>query len=46
MAMGSVRSHDEMRTIVRDSFEPEDYEPHQDKAWLEAFDRFRAILGA
>lgn len=45
MALRAVRSHEEMRTIVGDSFESADYEPRQDRAWLEAFDRFRALLG-
>jgi rhamnulokinase len=46
MALRSVSSHQEMRTIVEDSFEPADYEPRQDKAWLEAFVRFQTVLGA
>jgi rhamnulokinase len=46
MALRSVSSHEEMRTIVKDSFEPAEYEPHGDKGWLEAFDRFQAVLGA
>jgi rhamnulokinase len=45
MALKSVGSHEEMRTIVRDSFDPMDYEPRQDKAWREAFERFRTVLG-
>jgi hypothetical protein len=46
MALRLVGSLEEMRTIIRDSFVPRDYEPHQDKAWVEAFDRFRTVLGA
>jgi rhamnulokinase len=46
MALKSVGSHEEMRTVVRDSFEPADYEPRQDKTWRDAFDRFRTVLGA
>jgi rhamnulokinase len=46
MARNEVGSHEALRTIVRDSFEPAGYEPRQDKAWREAFDRFRTILGA
>jgi rhamnulokinase len=45
MALRSVSSHEEMRTIVKDSFEPVEYEPHGDKGWLEAFDRFQAVRG-
>jgi rhamnulokinase len=46
MALKSVGSHDDLRKIVRESFEPLDYEPRQDKAWHEAFNRFRTILAA
>jgi rhamnulokinase len=46
MALKLVGSHEEMRTIIRDSFVPRDYDPRQDKAWAEAFDRFRTVLGA
>jgi len=46
MARNEVGSHEALRTIVRDSFEPAGCEPRQDKAWREAFDRFRTILGA
>jgi rhamnulokinase len=46
MALGRVRTHEELRTIVRSSFEPMDYEPHEDKAWREAFDRFGTVTGA
>ena len=46
LARKEVGSHEALRTIVRDSFEPAAYEPRGDKAWREAFDRFRTILGA
>ena len=45
MALKYVGSHEEMRTIVRESFEPAEYVPRQDKAWRDAFDRFRTVLG-
>ena len=46
MALRLVGSLEEMRTIIRDSFVPRDYEPRRDTAWSEAFDRFRTVLGA
>jgi sugar (pentulose or hexulose) kinase len=45
MALGRVGSHEEMRTIVRDSFEPAEYAPRQDKVWRDALDRFRTVVG-
>jgi rhamnulokinase len=44
LALKLVGSHEGMRTIVRDSFEPEEYEPRQDAAWRKAFERFRTVL--
>jgi rhamnulokinase len=46
MALKLVGSLEEMRTIIRDSFVPQEYEPRQDEAWGEAFNRFRTVLGA
>jgi len=45
MAVKAVGSHEEMRTVVRNSFEPVEYEPRQDNAWRDAYDRFRMIIG-
>jgi len=44
MALGLVGSHKEMRTVVRESFRPEEYEPRQSSSWREAFERFRTII--
>jgi rhamnulokinase len=45
MALKAVGSHEELRAVVRNSFEPLEYEPRQDKAWRDAYDRFRTIVG-
>jgi rhamnulokinase len=45
MALGRVRNHEELRAIVRDSFEPKDYEPRDEKAWTAALKRFRDVTG-
>jgi len=45
LALKAVGSHEEMRTVVRNSFEPVEYEPRQDSAWRDAYDRFRTIVG-
>jgi rhamnulokinase len=45
MALRAVGSHDEMRAVVRGSFEPEEYPAGQDRSWREAYDRFRTIIG-
>jgi rhamnulokinase len=46
MALGRVRSHAEMRTIVGNSFELRDYEPGEERPWSEAYERFRNVLGS
>lgn len=45
MALKAVGSHEEMRAVVRGSFEPEEYPAGRDKSWRDAFDRFRTIIG-
>ena len=45
MALGIVGSYQELRRIVRESFQPDEYEPRQDQAWRVAFDRFRTVTG-
>ncbi len=44
MAVKRISSLAEIRAIVRDSFELENYEPLQDAAWREAYERFRSII--
>jgi rhamnulokinase len=46
MALGRIRSHDELRGVVRNSFEFRDYGPREDRSWGEAYGRFRNMLGA
>ena len=45
LALGAVRSQDEIRTIMRNSSKLEVYEPQSPTAWGEAYDRFRNIAG-
>ncbi len=44
MAMKRISSPAEIRAVVRDSFELEHYEPRQDAAWREAYERFRSMV--
>jgi rhamnulokinase len=46
MALNLVKSHEEMRTIVRDSVRPTEYEPRREKTWREAFERFRTVVAS
>jgi len=43
MATGDVKSLDEARAIVRESFDVKRYEPRETKAWESAYQRFRAL---
>ena len=45
LALGAVRSQEEIRTIMRNSSKLEVYEPTSPAAWGEAYDRFRNIVG-
>jgi rhamnulokinase len=44
MALGLVSSPEEIRAIVRDSFEPRTFEPSGKAAWDAAYRRFREVL--
>ncbi|MCI0494756.1 rhamnulokinase [candidate division KSB1 bacterium] len=44
MGMGMVKSHAEMRKIIANSFELENYEPMDTKKWDAAYDRFVNII--
>ncbi len=46
MALGHVASHEEMRSVVRNSFNPELYLPSKTLNWERAYDRFQEIIGA
>ena len=43
MARGCVKSHAELRAIVRDSFELKTYAPQDDASWDQAYRRFLAL---
>ncbi len=42
-ALGEVGSVDEMRQIVKDSFENKTYEPRQTGGWLDAYERYLKV---
>ncbi len=44
MAVGAVKSLDEARSIVRNSFEVKTYEPRNTAKWDASFERFRKIV--
>jgi rhamnulokinase len=44
MAVGAVKSLDEARAVVRNSFDVKTYEPRETKKWDEAYERFRGIV--
>jgi rhamnulokinase len=46
MALGELGSLDEARDVVRRSFAPVLYEPHDRDAWDEAYGRFERVVGA
>jgi rhamnulokinase len=46
MAVGAVKSLDEARAVVRNSFDVKTYEPRETKKWDEAYDRFRGIVNS
>ncbi len=46
IALGELASLDEAREVVRTSFEPTVYEPHDSAAWREARERFAEIAAA
>ena len=45
IALGEIGSLAEFRAIVRDSFSYKSYEPADTKAWDEAYQKFRAVVG-
>ncbi len=42
-AAGEVNSLDDMRQVIRDSFDVESYGPHDADAWAEQFERYKRI---
>ncbi len=44
ISAGQLGSITEARGLVRQSFPPDRYEPHETAAWDEAFERFRVLL--
>ncbi|MFZ5517891.1 MAG: rhamnulokinase [Candidatus Zhuqueibacterota bacterium] len=44
LGMGHVNSHAEIREIIRNSFQLEQYEPRECQPWDNAYERFREIL--
>jgi rhamnulokinase len=44
MAVGAIKSLDEARAVVRNSFDVKTYEPRETKKWDEAYERFRGIV--
>lgn len=44
LALGYIRSHKEMREIIRNSFEVKPYEPHHTDAWDSAYERFLKLM--
>jgi rhamnulokinase len=45
LALGVVRSPEEIRTVMRNSTSLDTYEPQSPKAWEQAYDRFRSLPG-
>jgi hypothetical protein len=45
MAIGSVKSLAEARSIVSTSFNVKRYEPRESGKWAQAYDRYRAMIG-
>jgi len=43
LAAGCVGSLDEIRSVVRKSFEPVSYEPKETEAWQQAYERYKAF---
>jgi len=44
LARGDVSSADDIREVVRRSFDPREYEPQTDERWDAAYARFRTLL--
>ena len=44
IAVGAIKSLDEAREVVRNSFDVKTYEPRETKKWDEAYERFRGIV--
>lgn len=45
LALGYIKSHEEMREIIRNSFEVKPYEPLHTDAWDSAYERFLKLMG-
>ncbi|MGB9894975.1 MAG: rhamnulokinase [Thermoproteota archaeon] len=45
-AMGLVNSHKELRSIVKSSFEPKEFEPKHEDLVEEAYNRFCSVVGS
>jgi rhamnulokinase len=45
MALGFVKSHSELRTIVRNSFPLDKYEPQETEKWEKAYGKFKELAG-
>ena len=44
MALGHLRSHTELRRVVRESFPIVTYQPRDEELWRPAYDRFRGLV--
>lgn len=44
LALGYIKSHKEVREIIRNSFEVKPYEPHHTDAWDSAYERFLKLM--
>lgn len=44
LALGYIKSHEEMREIIRNSFEVKPYEPAHSAAWDSAYERFLKLM--
>jgi rhamnulokinase len=45
MGAGEMSSLDAMRTVVRNSFAPETFEPNSSREWDSAYERYLAVVG-
>jgi rhamnulokinase len=43
IALGYLKSHAELRRVVRDSFPVETFQPQDPAVWAKAYDRFRNL---